>query len=104
MNEAQPATAESRLRRAVPARLKQWVREPLLHFLVIGAMLFGIHSYINRGRAGIELSKQIAVSLDDLHSRTARTMALLSGEISFGIRRLVQFTFSMSGKGQLLSK
>ncbi len=48
------------------ATIKRWLREPLLHFLLIGAVLFGVYSYINRGRMGIEPSKQITVSLEDL--------------------------------------
>ena len=57
---------------AVPARvspravIQRWLREPLLHFLVLGAVLFAVYSYINRGRGGIEPSKQIVVSLDEL--------------------------------------
>ena len=48
------------------ATIKRWLREPLLHFLLIGAALFGLYSYLNRGRVGVEPNKQIAVSLDDL--------------------------------------
>jgi len=63
---AQPATEQLRLRPSVPSRLKRLLREPLLHFLVIGAVLFAAYSYIQRGRLGIEPSRQIVVSLDDL--------------------------------------
>src|SRR5215831_1436842 len=45
---------------------KRLLREPLLHFLLIGAVLFAVYAYLNRGRVGIEPSSQIAVSLDDL--------------------------------------
>lgn len=48
------------------APLKRWLSEPLLHFLVIGVALFGMYSYFNRGRGGIEQSKQIVMSLDEL--------------------------------------
>lgn len=48
------------------AGLKRWLREPLLHFLILGAVLFAVYSYINRGRGGVEPSKQIVLSLDDL--------------------------------------
>ena len=48
------------------AVLRRWLREPLLHFLVLGALLFAVYSYINRGRVGVESSKQIVVSLDEL--------------------------------------
>jgi len=42
------------------------LREPLLHFLLLGLALFVIYSYLDRGRFGIEPSKQIVLSLDDL--------------------------------------
>ena len=65
MNEAEPATADSRLRRPF-CIVKRWLREPLLHFLVIGVVLFGVYAYINRGRARIESPTQIVLSLDEL--------------------------------------
>ena len=46
--------------------LKRFLREPLLHFLVLGALLFALYGYFNRGRGGVEQSKQIVLSLDDL--------------------------------------
>ena len=46
--------------------LKRWLREPLLHFLILGAALFCLYSYLNRGRGGVESSKQIVLSLDEL--------------------------------------
>jgi peptidyl-prolyl cis-trans isomerase C len=46
--------------------LHRWLREPLLHFLILGAALFAVYGYINRGRGGVEPSKQIVLSLDDL--------------------------------------
>jgi len=46
--------------------LKRWLREPLLHFLILGAILFAVYGYINRGRGGVEQSRQIVLSLDDL--------------------------------------
>jgi len=44
---------------------KRWLREPLLHFLLIGLALFVVYSYLHRGRGG-ESSKQIVLSLDEL--------------------------------------
>jgi peptidyl-prolyl cis-trans isomerase C len=70
MNEAEPATVHSRLRRAFPI-VKRWLREPLLHFLLIGLVLFGVYAYINRGRSGIESPRQIILSLDELRTMTA---------------------------------
>jgi peptidyl-prolyl cis-trans isomerase C len=46
--------------------LKRVLREPLLHFLFLGVALFGIYAWMHRGRGGVESSKQIALTLDDL--------------------------------------
>ena len=46
--------------------VKRFLREPLLHFLIIGAVLFAVYSYAERGRGGVEQSKQIQLTLDDL--------------------------------------
>ena len=70
MNEAEPATADSRLRCSL-STVKRWLREPLLHFLLIGVVLFGVYAYTNRGRIGIESPRQIVLSLDELRTMTA---------------------------------
>ena len=61
---------ESSMESQIPAiktnPLKRWLREPLLHFLILGAVLFAVYSYINRGRGGVEPSRQIVLSLDEL--------------------------------------
>jgi peptidyl-prolyl cis-trans isomerase C len=44
----------------------RWLREPLLHFLLLGILLFAAYSYMERGRGGAESSKQIQLTLDDL--------------------------------------
>jgi peptidyl-prolyl cis-trans isomerase C len=49
----------------VPA-FTRWLREPLLHFLLLGAALFAAYGYFNRGPGGVEPSKQIALTLDEL--------------------------------------
>jgi hypothetical protein len=67
MNDAQPTTRHSRLRRAF-STVKRWLREPLLHFLLIGLVLFAVYAYINRGRIGIESPRQIVLSLDELRT------------------------------------
>ena len=51
--------------------LKRWLREPLLHFLLIGLLLFGVYAYLNRGRIGISSPTQIVLSLDELRTMTA---------------------------------
>jgi peptidyl-prolyl cis-trans isomerase C len=68
-NEAQPDSARA-LRRSL-ANLKHYLHEPLLHFLLIGIVLFALYDYMNRGRIGVDSSKQIALSLDDLRTMEA---------------------------------
>src|SRR5664279_4155010 len=66
--EAPPATNPLRLRQSPLPKLKRWLREPLLHFLLLGLVLFAAYAYMQRGRGGVESSKQIALSLDDLRT------------------------------------
>ena len=66
--EAQPATEGSGSRQRVAPKIKRWLREPLLHFLLLGVVLFVAYSYFHRGRGGVESSKQIALTLDDLRT------------------------------------
>src|SRR5271166_4633405 len=66
--QAQPATEESRHRQFLLPTLRRWLREPLLHFLLLGVVLFAAYAYMQRGRGGVESSKQIALSLDDLRT------------------------------------
>jgi peptidyl-prolyl cis-trans isomerase C len=46
--------------------MKRLLREPLAHFLLLGALLFAVYSYFDRGRDGFETTKQIQLSRDDL--------------------------------------
>ena len=46
--------------------MRRLLREPLLHFVLIGAALFGIHEFAQAGRADPSAPKQIQLSLDDL--------------------------------------
>ena len=66
--ETQPATERSRPHTSFLPTLKRWLREPLLHFLLLGLVLFAAYAYMQRGRGGVESSKQIALSLDDLRT------------------------------------
>jgi hypothetical protein len=34
--------------------LKRWLREPLLHFVLIGIAVFAVYAYMHRGRGGVE--------------------------------------------------
>ena len=55
-----------RLRTSWLSAFKRWAREPLLLFLLLGLALFAVYSYLQRGRGGVESSKLIALTLDDL--------------------------------------
>src|SRR5271168_1886666 len=45
---------------------RRWLREPLLHFIVLGLLLFAANSYITHGRTVAEPPKQIDITIDDL--------------------------------------
>ena len=47
--------------------LKRLLREPLLHFLLLGIVLFAAYNSMERGRGAAAASKQIQLTLDDLH-------------------------------------
>ena len=66
----EPATAEFWLRRSFSTS-KRWLREPLLHFLFIGVVLFAVYAYINRGRIGTQSPRQIVLSLEELATMEA---------------------------------
>lgn len=50
------------------SNLKSLLREPLFHFILLGAALFAIYGYMHRGLSGIEASHQIPLTLEDLRS------------------------------------
>jgi hypothetical protein len=65
-SDRRESQVRSRLRDSVFPVLKHLFREPLLHFLLIGLALFAVYAYMHRGRFGVESSKQIVLSLDEL--------------------------------------
>jgi peptidyl-prolyl cis-trans isomerase C len=66
--DEQDSIPQSRPKNSIAPVLKRWLREPLLHFLLLGLVLFAAYAYMQRGRGGVESSKQIALSLDDLRT------------------------------------
>ena len=46
--------------------MKRLLREPLIHFLALGAILFGVYAYAERSHGGVEQPKQIQLTVDDL--------------------------------------
>jgi peptidyl-prolyl cis-trans isomerase C len=65
MQETQPFAKKRGLRSHFMAFLRKALREPLFHFLVTGLALFGLYSWMERGRAS-NGNYQIALTLDDL--------------------------------------
>ncbi len=64
--EEQDSVAQSGPKSSVVPVFKRWLREPLLQFLLLGVVLFAAYAYMQRGRGGVESSKQIALTLDEL--------------------------------------
>jgi parvulin-like peptidyl-prolyl isomerase len=46
--------------------MKRLFREPLLHFMLLGAVLFGLYSFTQAGRPDSASSRQIRLTLDEL--------------------------------------
>ena len=40
--------------------MKKLLREPLVHFLLLGALLFAVYAYTDRGRGGVESASRSA--------------------------------------------
>jgi peptidyl-prolyl cis-trans isomerase C len=66
LDEAAPSSPKNGLRESVRSFVSQFLREPLVHFLLLGLLLFAFYSYTQRGRGGVESSKQIQLTLEDL--------------------------------------
>jgi hypothetical protein len=64
-DEARP-THQSRLRRPAGAAMKRWLREPLLHFLLLGGALFVAYSHLEPRVGAADASKQIRLTPDEL--------------------------------------
>jgi len=54
----------------IEEKMKKWLNEPLLHFLVIGAMIFVLFSVVNREEVNLD-GKKIVVSAGDIERLTA---------------------------------
>src|SRR5271163_4986298 len=51
---------------ATKGQQRRWLREPLLHFIFLGLLLFAANSFITRGRTVAGPPKQIDITIDDL--------------------------------------
>ena len=74
MNDVTVELDSNRQKKSLPLTLRdslfplfrRLLREPLLHFVFIGITLFAVYAYMHRGRGGVESSRQIVLSLDEL--------------------------------------
>ncbi len=64
--DEQDSVPQSRPKSSFSPVVNRWLREPLLHFLLLGLVLFAAYAYLQRGRGGVESPKQIALTLDEL--------------------------------------
>jgi hypothetical protein len=51
--------------------VKNWLREPLLHFLLLGAALFAVYAFANRSPATSDSTSQIVLTPEDVRELTA---------------------------------
>jgi hypothetical protein len=58
-----------------PSLLKRWLREPLLHFLLIGLALFAIYRALNPAAVEQEIRNRIELTNDDLRQLEVAWMA-----------------------------
>jgi peptidyl-prolyl cis-trans isomerase C len=68
LEEPQPALDKCQDERGEPpfSKASIWMREPLFHFFLIGALLFAGYAIVQRHNGGTPSSKQINLTSDDL--------------------------------------
>ena len=58
-----------------PSRLRRWLREPLLHFLVAGALIFVVYQFLNPAGSQIDRANRITLTEDDLRQLAVSWLA-----------------------------
>ena len=56
-------------------RVRRWLREPLLHFLLAGALIFAIYQLLNPAANRTDRANQIALTKDDLRQLAMHWLA-----------------------------
>ena len=72
---SQPALDEPRTGRKPPSLVHRWLREPLLHFLLAGALIFAIYQLLNPAANLADRANQIALTKDDLRQLAVHWLA-----------------------------
>ena len=60
---------------AKPSRIRQWLREPLLHFLLAGSVVFVIYELLNPTVGRMDRANQITLTQDDLRQLAVHWLA-----------------------------
>jgi hypothetical protein len=55
--------------------VRRWLREPLLHFLVAGALIFAIYDLLHPAANGTDGANQIVLTKDDLRQLAVQWLA-----------------------------
>jgi peptidyl-prolyl cis-trans isomerase C len=58
-----------------PSLVRRWSREPLLHFLVAGALIFAIYHVLNPAASRTDRANQIVLTKDDLRQLAVHWLA-----------------------------
>ena len=72
---ARTSSARKWLRQPMSTHVRLWLREPLLHFLVIGAALFTAYAALNRNSGDQKNQRRIVLTENDLSQMTIATLA-----------------------------
>jgi peptidyl-prolyl cis-trans isomerase C len=62
-------------RSAASLVLRRWLREPLLHFLLIGALIFASYNLLSPIGNGTDQASRIVLTLDDLRQLAVQWLA-----------------------------
>ena len=63
---SQTTPADSPTPAPTPAPTREWLHEPLLHFVLVGALMFGAYAWLNRDAPRAGADSQIVLTNDDL--------------------------------------
>jgi peptidyl-prolyl cis-trans isomerase C len=70
-----PAPLESQTGPKPPTLVRRWLREPLLHFLLAGALIFATYELLNPAAERTNRANQIALTKDDLRQLAVHWLA-----------------------------
>src|SRR5262245_8665024 len=60
---------------ARPPRTRRWLREPLMHFLLAGALIFAAYEWLNPSAGRTDRINQITLTQDDLRQLAVHWLA-----------------------------